>query len=125
MSILLVPLAAMAGGVLGVVAHEGIHYALARALGEVIGVGWVGGLAGGPYVDYRVGSRWRSEVIRKGPLAAGIAGAIALFATFDGVTLPWVFGAGAVGGLLWSSPEDLFARAADQSGSESETEVTQ
>lgn len=121
MSILLVPLAAMAGGVAGVVAHESIHCGLAELLGDVVGVGWAGGLAGGPYVDYRVESRWRSEVVRKGPLGVGTAAAIALFVTFDGVTLPWVFAAGAVTGLLWSSPEDLFASAADQG----ETEVTQ
>ena len=114
MNILVYPLAAMAGGVIGVVAHESIHYALARALGEVIGVGWVGGLAGGPYVDYRVPSRWRSEVVRKGPLAAGLLGAVALALSFDGLSLPWIVGAGAVAGLLWTSPEDLFVDAADQ-----------
>ena len=114
MSVLVYPLAAMAGGVLGIVAHESIHLLLARALGEVIGVGWVGGLAGGPCVDYRVASRWRSEVVRKGPLAAGLLGAIALALSFDGVTVTWIVAAGAVAGLLWTSPEDLFVDAADQ-----------
>lgn len=117
MSILLVPLAAMAGGVLGVALHEATHYGLAELLGDVVGVGWTGGLAGGPYVDYRVESSigdWRSEVIRKGPLALGGLGAIALALTFDGVTLPWMLGVGVVAGLLWSSPEDLFSAAADR-----------
>lgn len=118
MSILAAPLAAMAGGVAGVVAHESIHYALAELLGDVVGVGWTGGLAGGPYIDYRIEGRWRSEAIRKGPLAAGIVGAIALLVSFDGLTLPWVAAAGAVAGLLWTSPEDLFTSAADQNGTE-------
>jgi hypothetical protein len=110
-------LAAMAGGVLGVVAHESIHYAVARALGDVVGVGWTGGLAGRLFVDFRVPTSafgWRSEAIRKAPLAAGLGGAIALVATFDGVTLPWLVGAGVVWGLLWTSPEDLFASQAQQ-----------
>jgi hypothetical protein len=116
-NVLTYPLAAMAGGVIGVAAHETIHYALAELLGEVVGAGWAGGLAGGPFVDYRVPRSvggWRSETIRKGPLAAGIAAAIALAFAFDGVTVPWLVGAGAVAGLLWTSPEDLFRSAAEQ-----------
>lgn len=114
MNILFAPVAAMIGGVVGTIAHETIHYTLARVLGTVEAVGWQGGLSGGPYVDYRVTSRWRSEAVRKGPLAAGLVGAIALFVTFDGVTLPWIAAAGAVAGMLWTSPEDLFASRAEQ-----------
>lgn len=109
----------MGGGVLGVVAHESIHWLLASALGSVEQVGWAGSVGGGPFVEYWVPDSigdWRSEAIRKGPLVAGIFGLAGLFSTFDGVTLPWIAGAGAVAGLLWTSTEDLFSSAADQDG---------
>lgn len=121
MNVLVLPAVAMAGGAVGAALHEGIHYGLARALGEVLGAGWSGGLSGGPFIDYRVGSRWRSEIVRKGPLAMGGLGAIALAASFDGLTLPWLFGGGVVAGLLWTSPEDLFVSAASQPDRSQET----
>lgn len=109
----------MGGGVLGVIAHESIHWLLAQVLGSVEQVGWAGSISGGPFVEYYVPEsigNWRSEAIRKGPLLAGILGAVGLFAGFDGVTLPWIVAAGAVAGLLWTSPEDLFHDAATQEG---------
>lgn len=115
MNLALYPLAAAAGALVGTVAHEATHAVAAHLLGELHGVGWQGGLAGGPYVDYRTRSRFRSEVIRKGPLALGCVGTIALVVSFDGVSLPWLTAAGAVAGLLWSSPEDLFLSAARES----------
>ncbi|MDR9381143.1 MAG: hypothetical protein RI560_05650 [Natronomonas sp.] len=118
MNIITMPLAAMAGGVLGAAIHETIHYALARALGEVLGVGWTGGLSGGPYVDFRVPAsvgNWRSELVRKGPLGVGLLGAIAFAFTYDGLSLGSMALAGLVAGILWTSPEDLFADAAAQS----------
>ena len=121
MNIFVLPAIAMAGGAVGAALHEGIHYALARRLGTVVGAGWSGGVAGGPFIDYRVGSRWRSELVRKGPLALGVLGAIALAASFDGLTLPWLFGGGVVAGLLWTSPEDLFAAVASQPDKTQET----
>jgi len=121
MNIFVLPAIAMAGGAVGAALHEGIHYALARLLGTVVGAGWSGGVAGGPFIDYRVGSRWRSELVRKGPLALGVLGAIALAASFDGLTLPWLFGGGVVAGLLWTSPEDLFAAVASQPDKTQET----
>lgn len=114
MSLLAYPLAAMAGGLLGTVAHECTHYLVARALGTVERVGWQGGVTGRLFIDFRVGSRWRSEAVRKAPLAVGVAGVAALVVGFDGPTLPWATAAGAVAGLLWSSPEDLFLHRADQ-----------
>ena len=115
MSLLAYPIAAMAGGLVGAIAHETIHAVAAHALGELEGVGWQGGLVGGPFVDFRTPSRWRSEVVRKSPLAVGIASAIVVALSFDGVTLPWVAAAGFAAGLLWSSPEDLFAARAEAS----------
>jgi hypothetical protein len=114
-SLLWYPLAAMAGGVLGTIAHEALHALAAIALGELEGIGWQGGLAGGPFVDFRADSRWRSEVIRKLPLATGVGAAIAVVGSFDGLTLPWLTAAGAVAGLLWTSPEDLFRASAAES----------
>jgi hypothetical protein len=111
MSLLAYPLAAMAGGLVGTVAHEGLHYVVARALGRVEGVGWQGGLAGGPYVDFAVGSRWRSEAVRKAPLVAGLLAGIGVAST-AAATPSWVAAVGVVAGLLWSSAEDLFAGAA-------------
>lgn len=107
--------AAMGGGLIGTIAHEATHALVATAVGDVVGVGWQGGVAGGPYVEYRTDGRWRSEAVRKAPLALGVAGAAALLAAFDGVTLPWLFGVGVVWGLLWSSPEDLSRARARQS----------
>ena len=115
MSIYLYPLAAAVGGLVGTIVHEATHAVAAHALGELRGVGWQGGLAGGPYVDYHTPSRWRSEVIRKLPLALGVAAAIVLALAYDGVTVAWLTAAGAVAGLLWASPEDLFLDAAEQS----------
>lgn len=115
MSLLAYPLAAMAGGICGTIIHEATHAIVAHALGELDGAGWQGGLAGGPFVDFRAEGRWRSEAIRKAPLVAGVIAAIALIASYDGVTPAWVALAGAVAGLLWTSPEDLFVDAARQS----------
>jgi len=117
-SLLAYPLAAMAGSLVGTLVHEATHAVAAIALGELEGVGWQGGLAGGPFVDYRVDSRWRSEAVRKAPLALGGVGAIALLAGFEGATVGWVAAAGVVAGLLWSSPEDLSLAAARQSPTE-------
>jgi len=107
------PLAAMAGGVVGTIGHEATHAVLAIALGELEGVGWAGGLAGGPYVDFRAPTQWRSEVIRKAPLALGIGGAVVAIATAEASTT-WLFGAGAAAGLLWTSPEDIWRHRAQE-----------
>jgi hypothetical protein len=115
MRLYLYPLAMMVGGVIGTIAHEGLHALAAMALGQLEDVGWQGGIGGGPYVDYRAGSRAASEVIRKAPLVAGVCGAIALVVGFDGLTLTWTVGVGVVWGLLWSSPEDLFIGRARES----------
>lgn len=112
MSLLWFPLAAMAGALAGTIAHEASHYLVARALGEIVDVGWAGGVNGGPFVDFRVESRWRSECVRKAPLASGILAAVALAVSFDGLTLTWMAGAGFVAGLLWLSPADLFVSSA-------------
>ena len=117
MSLLWLTLAAMAGGVVGAAIHEGTHLATAAALGVVEAVGWQGGLAGGPYVDYRVQSRWRSEAVRKSPLLLGLAALGGFLVSFDGVGLVAMFEAGVISGLLWASPEDLFADAAQREAS--------
>lgn len=107
MSLLAYPLAAMAGGLVGSIAHEATHVVLALALGDLEGVGWQGGLTGGPYVDFRTDDWLASEIIRKTPLGLGLGGAISVAASFEGVSLSWLFLAGVVAGLLWASPEDL------------------
>jgi hypothetical protein len=117
MSLALVPLTAAAGMLVGALAHEATHAAAAVALGELEGVGWAGGLAGGPYVDFRAPTRLRSEVIRKAPLALGTAAAASAVLAFEAITLPWLFQASLAVGLVWASPADLFVeRAAATAG---------
>ena len=118
MSVLWYPLAAMAGGVVGAISHEAIHAAAAHALGELVAVGWHGGIAGGPFVDFRTASRWRSEVVRKAPLAVGVLVAIVVLLSFDGISIPWIAAAGFAAGLLWTSPEDLFVERAETSAAD-------
>lgn len=118
MSLLLYPLAAMAGGLVGTIAHETSHAVAAVVLGELVGAGWQGGLAGGPYVDFRASSRWRSEAVRKAPLVVGVLAAIALVVAYRGPSPAWVAAAGTVGGLLWTSPEDLSRRRAEASAAD-------
>jgi len=113
----LVPLTAAAGLLVGALAHESTHAAAALVLGELETVGWSGGVAGGPYVDFRAPTRWRSEVIRKAPLALGVVAAAIAVVGFEAITLRWLFHAALAVGLLWSSPADLFAsRAAAAAG---------
>ena len=114
MSLYLYPLAAAAGALVGSVVHESIHAGAAWALGELEAVGWQGGVAGGPCVDYRVATRWRSEVVRKAPLVAGVVALAHVVLPYEAPTLPWVAAAAATLGLLWTSPEDLFVEAAQQ-----------
>lgn len=114
MNLVLYPLAAVAGGVIGVLAHEALHYLAASVFGSVEAVGWQGGVLGGLFVDFRAPGRLHSEVIRKAPLAAGVAATIVLFGTFGGVTVAWLVGAGIAAGLLWTSPEDLSLAAAER-----------
>jgi len=111
----LVPLAAAAGLLVGAVAHESTHAVAAVALGELEDIGWQGGVAGGPYVDFRAPTRLRSEVIRKAPLTLGVLAAAMAVVGFKTITLRWLFHAAVTVGLLWSSPADLLvsrARAA-------------
>jgi len=114
MSLALYPLAAAAGAVVGVAAHEATHAAVAAAFGVLDGAGWQGGLTGGPYVDFAPETRWQSEAVRKAPLALGLLALAGLIAAYPGPTLPWVAAAGAVVGLLWTSPADLFVEAAQR-----------
>jgi hypothetical protein len=113
MSLLAYPLAAMAGGLVGTVAHESLHALIAAIVGRVEAVGWQGGLGGGPYVDFETAGRWRSEAVRKAPLAVGLVAGIVVASRFE-PTPSWVAALGVVWGLLWTSPEDLFADAAEQ-----------
>jgi len=110
-TLLLYPLAAMTGGLVGTIAHESLHALAAVTLGQLVGVGWVGGLAGGPVVDYRAPTRVRDEIIRKLPLAAGVVVAVVV-ALGSGVTPGRVALGGVAAGLLWSSPADLWAARA-------------
>lgn len=112
MTLALVPLTVAAGMLVGVLAHESTHALLAVALGKLEAIGWAGGLAGGPYVDFRAPTRARSEVIRKAPLAVGVIVAATAVIGFKRVTLPWLFHAAVAVGLLWSSPADLVASQA-------------
>jgi len=114
----LVPLTAAAGLLVGAVAHESTHAAAALALGQLDAVGWQGGLAGGPYVDFRAPTRWRSEVIRKAPLALGVVAAASAVVGFEGVTLAWLFHGALAVGLLQASPADLFLSRARASAGE-------
>jgi len=114
----LVPLTAAAGMLVGAIAHESTHAAAAVALGELEAIGWAGGLAGGPYVEFRAPTRVRSEVIRKAPLALGLIAGGAVAVGFNGVTLPWLFQAALAVGLLWSSPADLFVGRAQATAGE-------
>ena len=117
MSLALVPLTAAAGMLVGALAHETTHAAAALVLGELEAVGWAGGVAGGPYVDFRAPTRLRSEIIRKAPLALGVVAAASVVVGFETITLGWLFHAALAVGLLWSSPADLFAsRAAAAAG---------
>jgi hypothetical protein len=117
-SLALVPLTAAAGMLVGALAHESTHAAAALVLGELEAVGWSGGVAGGPYVDFRAPTRLRSEVIRKAPLALGVLAAASAVVGFEGVTLPWLFQAALAVGLLWSSPADLFLSRAHATAGE-------
>ena len=114
MNLVLFPLAAMAGGVVGIVLHEALHALAATQFGELEAVGWQGGLTGGPYVDFRTDSWLASEVVRKLPLVVGVAGLALTIATAE-ASVSWVFNAGAVAGLLWTSPEDLSQSASVES----------
>jgi hypothetical protein len=118
MSLALVPLTAAAGMLVGALAHEAAHAAAAIALGELEAVGWAGGLAGGPYVDFRAPTRLRSEIVRKAPLALGTVAAASAVVGFEAVTLPWLFQAALAVGLLWSSPADLFLSRAHATAGE-------
>jgi len=104
-SLLAYPIAAMGGALCGSICHETTHAVAAVAFGELVGVGWRGGVAGGPFVDFRADARWRSEVIRKAPLA--------LVVTYHGPTLAWVALAAASLGVVWSSPEDFSRERAE------------
>ena len=114
MSLALYPLAAATGAVGGAIVHEATHATVAAACGVLEGVGWQGGLAGGPYVDFVPETRWQSEAVRKAPLPVVLFALVGLVFGYDGRTLPWVAAAGATIALLWSSPEDLFLDAARQ-----------
>lgn len=105
----------MTGAVAGTIAHEATHALVATVVGSVKAVGWQGGLGGGPFVDFRAPSRWRSEAVRKAPLVVGLAALVAVVVTYHGPTLAWVAAAAFALGLLWSSPEDLFAARATAS----------
>lgn len=118
MTLALVPLTAAAGMLVGALAHETAHAAAALVLGELEAIGWAGGLAGGPFVDFRAPTRWRSEVIRKAPLALGLLAAATAVVGFGAVTLPWLFHASLAVGLLWSSPADLFLSRAHAAAAE-------
>lgn len=108
LSLLAWPLAAMAGGVVGAIAHEATHALVATAVGTWHGVTWRGGVAtGGPVVLFETADRWRSELVRKAPLVVGVGVALGVAAA-DGVTLARVGAAGVATGLLWTSPADLF-----------------
>lgn len=107
----------MGGALAGTFAHESLHALAAAALGELDGVGWQGGLAGGPYVDYRAPTRLRSEVVRKAPIVAGVLAAIGVAASVA-PTPSWVASAGFAVGLLWASPEDLFVERARASATQ-------
>jgi len=111
-------LTVVAGGILGALAHETTHAVAALALGQLDAVGWRGGLAGGPYVDFRAGSGGRSEVIRKAPLALGILALATAVVGFEVLTLAWLLHAGFALGLLWTSPQDLFVARARASAGE-------
>jgi hypothetical protein len=113
-----VPLTAAAGLLVGALAHESTHAAAALALGQLDAVGWQGGLAGGPYVDFRAPTRWRSEVIRKAPLALGVVAAASAVVGFEALTLAWLFHAALAVGLLQASPADLFLSRARASAGE-------
>lgn len=112
MSLAYYPLAAAAGAVVGSITHEATHAAVAAAFGVLDGVGWQGGIAGGPFVDFAPESRAQSEAVRKAPLGLGLVALAALVVAYPGPTLPWVAAAGATAGLLWTSPADLLVDAA-------------
>jgi len=113
-----VPLTAAAGLLVGALAHEATHAVAAVALGQLEGVGWAGGIAGGPFVDFRAPTRLRSEVIRKAPLALGLLAAASAVVGFEALTLAWLFEASLAVGLLWSSPADLLVSRARASAAE-------
>lgn len=115
MTLLAYPLVAMAGALAGTIAHEATHAVAAVALGELDDIGWRGGLGGGPYVDFRADSRWRSEVVRKAPLAFGLVALAVVVVTYTAPTLAWVAAAAFALGLGRPSPEDLSRRRAQAS----------
>jgi len=110
-------LTVMTGGFLGSIAHELTHAVAAIVLADEMTLGWQGGIEGGPYVDFQAPSRWRSEVIRKAPLALGMVALATAVVGFEVLTLPWLLQAAFALGLLWTSPQDLFiARARASAG---------
>jgi len=109
MSVLFAPLAAMAGALAGSTVHELVHAIVAVLVGgKVEGVGWQGGLTGGPFISWRSPdeSTWRPRVVGLAPFALGVVAAVvAVVRSPDGYA---AFGvAGFVLALLWSSPEDF------------------
>jgi hypothetical protein len=111
-------LTVMAGAFVGAIAHELTHAVAAMVLAEEMTMGWQGGIDGGPYVDFRAARRWRSEVIRKAPLALGIVALATAVVGFEVLTLAWLLHAGFALGLLSTSPQDLFISRARASAGE-------
>jgi hypothetical protein len=100
-------LTVMAGGFVGALVHELTHAVAAILLADEMTMGWQGGIEGGPYVDFQAPSRWRSEVIRKAPLALGMVALATAVVGFEVVTLAWLFHAGFALNLFFSSSADL------------------
>jgi len=103
-------IAAVVGALSGTVIHECCHAAAAELVGgEAKGVGWRGGLTGGPVVFFGCpDDRWRQRVIGAAPLPVAIVIAvIAGFAGPESGVLRW-FTLGVVATTALLSPSDLF-----------------
>lgn len=110
MSLALYPLAAAAGGLIGIVGHELVHALAAAALRLPFGFGRQGVT---PYVAFRTETRLQSEIVRKAPLAVGAVALLFMFNWFE-PTVGWYAVGGAVLAMVGASREDLFWDAADQ-----------
>jgi len=120
MSVIFGPVAAMMGALAGSAVHEVTHAIVAVLVGgRVEGLGWQGGLTGGPFISWRSPdhSTWRPRIVGVAPFVLGVVAAVlAIMRSPDGYG---AFGvAGFVLALLWSSPEDFSVKRSQQTDSD-------
>ena len=107
MTLVAFPLAAMAGGVVGTIAHETSHAVVAATVGTLERVTWRGGVTGGPVIEFRAGPAGgaRDELVRKAPFGLGLIGLAVTLAASTPRALWWWALAGAT--LGWGDRKSV------------------